>query len=348
MKYIGYVGTYTKGESEGIYSFTLDTKKAIISELKVAATLDNPTYLHVGQNNLYSVVKEGESGGVASFSVDRKSGELTPLNRQVTPGSPPCHLSADVQNQFLFSANYHKGTVESYLIKDGQIQPRADVAHHEGSGPDPRQEKPHTHFAALTPDEKFLVVAELGSDQLNTYQVGEDGKLTSVHRLAVRPGSGPRHLAFHPNEKYAYLLTELSSEIIALHYKAEDGKFVPFQILSAIPDDFQENNQASAIHMSKDGQFLYTANRGHNSIAVFRVHPETGELQWLEHVSTEGDWPRDFALDPSEKFIVASNQNSNNLVLFARDSETGKLTRLHSDVSVPDPVCVKFLPSTDE
>jgi len=344
MKYLGYIGTYTKGDSEGIYTFTLDTEIGAITEVKVAAQLDNPTYLHVSEDYLYSVVKEGDSGGVASFSLHRQSGELKPINRQVTPGSPPCHVSADRQDRLLFSSNYHKGTVESYLIKDGWINHVVDIVQHEGFGPDPRQEKPHTHYAAMTPDEKFLVVVELGSDQLITYRVGDEGGLTCVHHLAINPGSGPRHLTFHPNQKFAYLLTELSSEVVTLNYHAEDGSFSTIQTLSAIPEDFKENNQASAIHMTKDGQFLYTANRGHNSIAVFRVDPENGKLTWIEHVPTGGDWPRDFALDPSEKFIIASNQNSSNLVLFARNAETGKLTRIRMDVTVPDPVCVKFLP----
>jgi 6-phosphogluconolactonase len=348
-KFIGYIGTYTKGSSKGIYTFTLDTQKMKISDVIVAACLDNPTYLNVSEDNryLYSVVKEGEFGGVAAFSINDQSKELTPLNSQLLAGSPPCHVSMDRNNHFLFSANYHKGTVASYSIdqENGTINPPLSIIQHEGTGPDPRQEKPHTHFAGVTPDGKYLAVVELGSDQLITYKISDDGKLSEVSRLATHPGSGPRHLAFHPNKKFAYIMTEFSSEVIALHYSAEDGSFTELQYVTTLPDSFKENNQGSAIHLSTDGRFVYAGNRGHNSIAVFQVNGETGELQFVERVSTEGDWPRDFEIDPTGNFLVASNQESSNLVLYSRDTETGKLTLLQSDVIVPDPVCVKFLHS---
>jgi 6-phosphogluconolactonase len=346
-EFIGFVGTYTKGESKGIYSFKFDTQKATISEIKLAAELENPSYLNISEDNryLYSVVKESENGGVAAFRLNSQSGELQPLNIQLAAGSPPCHVSIDSKNRFLFSANYHKGTVESYLInqEDGSINPPVSIVQHQGAGPDPRQEKPHTHFAQLTPDERFLAVVELGIDQLLTYKVSEYGELVNVNQLAIPPGSGPRHLAFHPNHKFAYIMTEFSSEVIVLLYNAEDGSFVEVQTITTLPEHYKDNNQGSAIHISTDGKFLYAGNRGHNSIAVFHVNGETGKLTWLENVSTEGDWPRDFVLDPTEKFILVTNQNSSNLVIFARDTETGKLTLIQSDNTVPDPVCVKFI-----
>ncbi|MGG5252701.1 lactonase family protein [Neobacillus sp. SM06] len=345
-RFKGYVGTYTKGDSKGIYSFTLDTDAKKITNVQVAAELDNPTYLNISEDNqyLYAVVKKGESGGVAGYRIS-ESGELTPINTQVLAGSPPCHVSLDHHRQFLFSANYHKGTVESYTLnrENGMISPPVSIIQHEGNGPDPRQEKAHTHFAGLTPDEKYLAAVELGIDKLFTYKVGDDGKLTEVSSLSVKPGSGPRHLAFHPNKKFAYIMTEFSSEVIALAYHAEDGSFRELQAIKTIPDDFTDNNQGSAIHISSDGRFVYAGNRGHNSIAIFSVKEETGEVTFVDRVSTEGDWPRDFVLDPTEEFLIASNQNSGNLVLYARDQESGKLRLLQADVAVPDPVCVKFL-----
>ncbi|WCK56712.1 lactonase family protein [Aneurinibacillus sp. Ricciae_BoGa-3] len=346
-KFIGYVGTYTKGESKGIYCFTLDSTEEKIKDIKVAAELENPTYLNLSKDNryLYSVAKQGDAGGVAAFSLDDSTGELKAINSQMQAGSPPCHVSVDSENRYVFSANYHKGSVESHLIdqKDGSVEPAVSVIKHEGSGPDPRQEKPHTHFAGVTPNEKYVAVVELGTDSLITYEVNEEGKLKEVSRLATHPGSGPRHLAFHPNHKFAYIMTEFSSEVIVLTYDAQDGHFTEQQYISTLPADFKENNQGSAIHISADGRFVYAGNRGHNSIAVFRVNQETGELTFVEHTSTQGDWPRDFSLDPTEKFIVASNQESSSLVLYARDEHSGKLTLLQSDIKVPHPVCVKFL-----
>lgn len=344
-KYIGYVGTYTKGESKGIYSFQLDSSASKITETKLAAELDNPTYLTISKDNqhLYSVVKEGDLGGVASYSLHSESGELSPINKQLAEGAPPCHVSVGSEKKNVFSANYHKGTIESYLLnEDGSIRQVSSVVEHHGSGPDSRQEKPHTHYSAFTPDEKFVVAVELGADHVYTYEVS-DGVLHEVNRLSVKAGSGPRHIAFHPSLKYAYVMTEFSSEVIVLNYNHENGKFTEVQYISTIPSNFNENNQGSAIHISSDGRFIYAGNRGHDSIAVFEVGQEKGELTFVEHVSTEGNWPRDFVLDPSEKFIVASNQESSNLVLFSRDSTTGKLKLLQSDVTVPDPVCVKFL-----
>ncbi|MEK5393163.1 lactonase family protein [Margalitia sp. FSL K6-0131] len=344
-KFTGFVGTYTKGDSKGIYSFTLDTENKKISEVKVAAELENPTYVAISNDNqyLYSVIKEGEQGGVAAYSILENSGTLERKNIQLLPGSSPCHVSVDSGNHFVLSANYHKGNISAYLTnKDGGIHPAYSVIELQGSGPSERQEKPHTHYSGFTPDEKYAVVVDLGIDKLITYKL-DDENLTEVSSLSVKPGSGPRHLEFHPNGKYAYLMTELSSEVIALEYHEEDGSFKELQYISAIPEDFTENSQGSAIHVSSDGRFVYAANRGHDSIAVFSINQESGKLTFIEHTSTEGSWPRDFILDPTEKFLVASNQESGNLVLYVRDTETGKLSLLQSDVAVPYPVCVKFL-----
>lgn len=346
-KYTGFIGTYTKGDSKGIYSFTLDLEKGKIEDVKAAAELENPTYLAISKDNryLYSVAKDGENGGVAAFSLDAATAGLTEINREMLPGAAPCHVSVDIKNRFMFATNYHQGTVQSHVInpENGSIQPPASIIKHEGRGPDPRQEKPHTHYAGLTPDEKYLAVVELGTDALITYAVGEDGSLTKHKLLPLKAGSGPRHLAFHPNGEFAYVMTEFSSEVIVLTYHQENGHFSEKQYISTLPVEFTENNQGSAIHLSSDGRFVYAGNRGHNSIAVFWVNQESGELEFVERVSTEGDWPRDFALDPSEKFIVVANQESGNVVLFARDMESGRLTLMESDITVTYGVCVKFL-----
>lgn len=341
----GYIGTYTKGDSKGIYSFTLDTAAKQISNVKAVAELNNPTYVNISNDNkvLYAVVKEGDKGGVASFAINNQTGELTELSRQVTEGASPCHVSVDKNNQQVVTANYHRGTVEAYLVnEDGTVNRSTSIMQHEGQGPHERQEKPHTHFSGFTPDEKFVVAVDLGIDKVITYKI-DNGALTEAHTLLVKAGSGPRHITFHPNGKYAYVMTELSNEVIALSYNAETGIFTELQYIAAIPEDFTENSQGSAIHISSDGRFVYAGNRGHNSIAVFRVNEETGELALVEYTSTEGNWPRDFAFDPTESFIVASNEESGNLVLYARDKETGRLSVIQSDVAVPYPVCVKFL-----
>ncbi|MCQ6276761.1 lactonase family protein [Bacillus sp. V3B] len=342
-KFLGFIGTYTKGASEGIYSFTFNTEDGKIEDMKVAAKIENPTYLTISKNNqhLYAVAKAGENGGVAAFSLSRDTGDLQFLNQQTAEGSPPCHVSVDPKNRYLLSGNYHKGTVAANTLnkENGMINGEPSIIQHKGANED---QKPHTHYAAFTPDEKYIAVVDLGIDQLVTYKLNKD-ELVKVSHLDLKPGSGPRHLVFHPNHPYAYLMTEFSSEVILLQYNTENGAFSEIQSISTLPADFTENNQGSAIHISSDGRFVYAGNRGHNSIAVFSVDQDTYKLTFVEHTSTMGDWPRDFSLDPTEKYVIASNQESSNLVLYKRNIETGTLTLLQSDIVVPHPVCVKFL-----
>lgn len=344
-KLIGYIGTYTKGDSKGVYSFTLDTETKRLGDVKAVAELDNPTYVNLSEDNstLYAVVKDSDQGGVAAYKINHQSGDLTEINRELLDGASPCHVSVDTTNSHVVTANYHLGTIVSHKInEDNSISPALSVMQHEGTGPHERQEKPHAHYSGFTPDEKYVVAVDLGIDKIVTYKIS-DGKLEESHSLLVKAGSGPRHITFHPNGKYAYVMTELSNEVITLSYNSETGILTELQYIPAIPTDFIENSQGSAIHISSDGRFVYAGNRGHDSIAIYSVNEENGELSFVEYTSTEGNWPRDFALDPTEQFLIASNQESSNLVLFSRDTNTGKLTLLQSDVSVPDPVCVKFL-----
>ncbi|RYL94345.1 lactonase family protein [Sporolactobacillus sp. THM7-4] len=343
--YRGYVGTYTKGESRGIYSFDLDTDQPVFSKVQVAAELENPTYLTISKDNqrLYTVIKEGMFGGVAAYRID-SSGRLSKLSTEMIEGAPPCYVSVDRKNRFVLSANYHKGTLDIYPTDtDRGIKEKSDTVRQTGSGPDKsRQEGPHLHFADFTPDEKYIVSVDLGTDQLSTYEESE-GQLRRKDVYTFNPGTGPRHLVFHPAAPFAYVMSELSNEVIALRFDKESGHFSPLQIISSVKPEFEGHSQGAAIKITSDGRFVYVSNRGENSIAVFKTNSESGQLSLVEHVSTAGEWPRDFELDPSEKFLIVANQYSGNLVLYARDSETGRLTLNSSDSKVPDPVCVKFL-----
>lgn len=342
-KLIGYAGTYTRESSKGIYRFILDTEKGQLSEVEVAAEVGSPTYLAISNDrkHLYSVAQKDELGGVAAYEINSESGELQYINEQLAAGAPPCHL--EVTGSDLVTGNYHAGIVDLFQVNEqGGVEAKSFAVQHEGNGPHERQESPHVHYTAHTPDGKFIVVADLGTDELVTYKI-EGKELVKVHTLDVKAGSGPRHITFHPNGKTAYLLTELASEVLVLDYDATQGRFTEKQSIRAIPEDFTETNDAGAIHMSSDGKFIYTSNRGHNSIAVFSVNEETHELTFVEHTPTGGEWPRDFMIDPSDAYLVVANQHTGNLVLFSRDQETGKLTQLDSEVAVPEAVCVKFL-----
>ncbi|GIM30226.1 hypothetical protein CPJCM30710_28920 [Clostridium polyendosporum] len=344
-KLTAYVGTYTNGKSEGIYSFSLDTTSGNIDEVKLAAKLENPTYLSINKNNqyLYSVIKVGEAGGVAAFSINNLTKSLELLNYQVSDGKPPCHVSLDSKNNYVFSANYHKGNVEVFLInKDGSINAASSTITHEGSGPNKaRQEKAHVHYVDLTPDEKYLCTVDLGIDKLVIYKLN-NGTLLKLNDLSLKPESGPRHMDFHPNGRFAYIITELSSEVIALEYSPSECNFKELQYISTLPDRYNNENLGGAIHISPDGRYLYASNRGHDSIAVFSIDNLSGKLKLISHNSTEGLYPRDFSIDPTGKFLVVVNQNSNNIVPFLIDRTTGKLTQINSSVFIPNPVCVKF------
>jgi 6-phosphogluconolactonase len=339
-----YVGTYTKGESQGIYSFTLDTTLGKVENIKLEAKLDNPTYLAITSDNkhLYSVIKAGAAGGVSAFEI--KVEGLQFINNQLTEGSSPCHVSLDKANKYLYSANYHKGETSAYPVNaEGAILEASALVVHEGSGPNKtRQEKPHAHYSALTPDEKYLCVVDLGIDKLLVY-TADNGKLAKHKELSLRPGCGPRHMAFHPSKKFAYLLTELSSEVVVLEYNEAEGSFNILQYISALPADFKDESSGSAIHLSPDGNFVYAANRGHDSIAVFSVDNFSGKLTLVDHTPSEGSAPRDFTIAPGGNYLITANQGSSNIVPFSINKSTGKLTRISDIVAIPNPVCIKFL-----
>lgn len=341
-KYFGYAGTYTRESSEGIYRFELDTESKTLRNVEVAAKMGSPTYVTFSEDQrfMYAVDEDGDQGGVAAFEVNNETGELTLLNNSLVEGAPPCHLTA--RNNELVTSNYHHGRVDLLRINEKGVQEELSSITHEGSGPHERQESPHVHYTAHTPDGKFVIVADLGTDELVSYRI-ENETLVRASTFKAKPGSGPRHVDFHPDGKTAYLLTELSSDVIVLDYNDEIGEFTEKQTISAIPEEFTEQTDASAIHVSSDGKFVYAGNRGHDSIAVFKVDENDQTLSLVQHISTGGEFPRDFVLDPSEAFLIAANQHSGNLVLFERDEKTGKLTNLNSEVKVPETVCVKFL-----
>lgn len=340
----GYIGTYTKGYSKGIYSFILDRENGRLLDPAVAAETGSPTYLSVSGDGrqLYSVVKAGMSGGITAYQIDAE-GRLKETGEQISAGASPCYVSIDPEGQYILSANYHRATVDLYEAAPTGIGALLDMDQHSGSGADPeRQEGPHVHFADFTPDRNYVVAIDLGTDQLTTYRI-DGGKLIRAAVLELAPGTGPRHLVFHPSAPFAYVISELSSEVIVLHYEAETGRFDPVQKVSALPEDFSGHSQGGAVKISPDGHFVYASNRGADTLAVFETGQNPGKVSLVEHVPTDGEWPRDFEIDPTGRFLVAANQNSGNLVLFHRNRETGRLTPAGSEIFVPDPVCIKFL-----
>lgn len=340
MKESFFIGTYTKKTSHGVYQMTLDTETNSLKDLQLVAQLGNPTYVAKSNRNyLYTVDQKETDGGLAVIDFNKTPAEI--VQHAVTPGNSPAYVAVDEDRQLVYSSNYHLATVNVYKIQaDGTLK-QTDVVTHSGKGPKPEQsDGAHVHFSDLTPDNR-LVVCDLGTDEVYTYDVSDGGKLSEVARYKTKAGFGPRHIVFAHHGSKAYLAGELGSAVEVLDYDQQNGKFSHVQSISTIPTTWHSHNGAAAIKISSDDHFVYVSNRGYDSLAVFKVSSD-GSLSLVQSISVEGSFPRDFSLDPSENFVVCVNQNTDNATLFSRLKETGKLTLLEKDVAVPEGVCVLF------
>ncbi|MBY5034851.1 lactonase family protein [Streptococcus gallolyticus] len=328
-----YFGSYTRRLSAGIQSADFDEKTGKLSNLKLLATEENPTYLAFSKaGNLYSVGAENSLGGIAAFTAD-----FQPLNHVVAEGAPLCYVAVDDERNLVYGANYHKGQILSYKIEEDGSLSLADTVQHLGSGPHTNQIAAHAHFADLTPD-KYLVTCDLGTDSIITYDVSEDGKLTQIGHYTSTAGAGPRHIVFHPTVKIAYLICELNATIEVLIYDGV-GQFERLQTISTLPDDYTGANNTAAIRISKDGKFVYASNRGHDSIAIYRTLGDA-TLELVTIQPSLGQIPRDFNLVADDRYLIVVHQDSDNAVVFERNSETGLLTEIPQDFKVPEAVCI--------
>ena len=352
---IVYVGTYTRGDSRGIYRCRLDLGTGRLQSLELAAEAVNPSFLALPPSGrfLYAVGEIGDfagkkTGAVSAFRVEPKSGRLTALNQQPSRGTGPCHLMVDRTGRHVLVANYGSGSVACLPIRDdGRLGEATSFVQHEGSSVNPRrQQGPHAHAVELDAANRFAFVADLGLDKILIYRLDADrGQLTPNDPpwAETSPGAGPRHFAFHPNGRYAYVINELGNSVSAFAYDAVRGALREVQTLSTLPERFKGRNSCADLHISADGKFLYGSNRGHDSIAIFSIDASTGTLTAIGHESTRGKTPRNFGLDPSGSFLLAANQDTNNVVAFLVDRETGLLSPTGHQTEVPAPVCVKWL-----
>ena len=329
------LGTYTRRLSQGIYQIELDTATETLNNLQLVTEETSPTYFAKSKEGfLYSVTSRDGHGGMSSYDPQNKF-----LNAVTEEGASPCYVAVDEARQLVYGANYHKGELNTYkILPDGSLEAAAALFHKEPTGPHKNQDHAHTHYTDLAPDQR-LVVCDLGTDRVYTYDVSEAGEVEEVAVYVAEPGTGPRHLVFHPNKMIAYLFGELDSSVTVLTYDEADGSFTQTQKVSTLPKDFDGENGGAAIRVSND---LYASNRGHNSIAVFAIAADGLSIDSIQTISTEGDFPRDFALSPDNSYVVAANQNSDNLTLYRRDSETGLLSMIQKDVFAPEAVCVYF------
>jgi 6-phosphogluconolactonase len=342
-----YFGTYTGPKSQGIYVSRFDGATGTLTAPELAGELVRPSWLEVHPNGrfLYSVSELGNDGTVAAFAIDRNSGKLSLLNKVSSGGTGACHLAINKAGSLIFVANYNSGSVAAFrLVNDGSLGERTAFVQHEGSGVNQRRQRgPHAHAVVLSPDEKFLFVPDLGTDRYVAYRIANDGGLSPADPpfATVKPGSGPRHFAFHPGGKFAYGLNEMGSSVTAFAYNG-NGRLTEIATISTLPPDFGQENNCAEIEVDPSGRFVYASNRGHDSVAVFAINPGTGSLQTIGHVSTQGKTPRNFKLAPSGKYLLAANQNSDNVVVFARDEKSGKLSATGQVIEVGSPVCIQF------
>ena len=356
-----YVGTFTHFNgvdtgSKGIYLGRLDLDTGKLGVFALTAEGANPSFLAFAPNHrhLYATSEVAETAGkragaVYAFAVNSTSGELTLLNRASAGGPGPTHIAVDPSGRTAVVANYDNGSIAALpILPDGHLGEPATYIEHKGKSIDPkRQDHPYAHSVDFSRDGRFLFSDDLGTDKLYGYAV--DAAHSTLAPLdpswvALKPGSGPRHFALHPDGRHAYVISEMASTVTVLNYNAAQGSFdeTALQTISTLPAGFTGANSGAEIAVHPSGSFVYASNRGLDSVALFRVDATSGRLSFVETVSTLGKTPRHFALDPSGRWLIAANQNSNSLVVFRVDPDTGRLTPAGSTVQIPAPVCVLF------
>jgi 6-phosphogluconolactonase len=352
--YYMLVGTYNSPQSEGIYVYkfnSTDGSAVPVSNVKTS----NPSFLAVSPKNKYvyavyeNAADNGKGGSVSSFSFDKTTGILKPISVQSSEGDHPCYVTIDSKDKWVLAANYTSGSLSVLPVtKKGKLSKAIQVVQHSGSGPDTtRQKSPHVHGVFYKPNSQYVYVTDLGIDKVMIYtQHKRKGKLSpgKTSFAATDAGSGPRHLDFHPNGKYVYLLNELTGSISVLQDKGDEG-LSEIQNHSALPLTYKGKASSADIHISPDGKFLYVSNRGtSNSIGIFSINAATGMITLVDHQYTEGETPRNFNFDPTGNFLLVANQNSNSIVVFKRDIATGLLTDTGKRITVGKPVCIKWIP----
>jgi 6-phosphogluconolactonase len=334
--YTFYVGTYTSGKSEGIYKFEMDSIGNLTNTGLVAKT-ENPSFLTVTVDDKYLLaVNENEEGTMESFKI--KEDTLISINRTSTDGIHPCFIITNVNNMIL-AANYSSGNVALSKLNDkGEILPLLDLQQHEGSDTTDRQEGPHAHSAWFKNDE--VISVDLGTNELWFSKIVNDKfEFGEQKTLKMAGGAGPRHLAFHPEQDWIYVMNELTGTVSQV--VKSDSTYSIASTVSSLPENAQEKNQSADIHVSSDGKFLYASNRGPNTIAIFSIDQENGELTSVGFESTKGDWPRNFALTPDDKYLLVANERSDNIVVFERNIETG-LLKFVTESEAFSPTCILF------
>ncbi len=347
-----YIGTYTgaRGPSKGIYRSLLDLDTGQLSAPVLVAETTNPSFLEIHPKGtcLYAVSEVGKAGAVSAFQIDGESGALRFLNQRPSGGAGPCHVSIDPAGRNLLVANYSGGSAAVIPIKeDGRLGEPTGFVQHRGSSINPkRQNGPHAHSINVSQDNRFAFVADLGLDKIMVYRLDIDKGTILPHDpsfVGLKPGAGPRHFVFHPSERFAYVINELSSTVTGFSYESATGILTEFQTITTLPKGFSGASSCAEVRVHPRGEFLYGSNRGHDSIVVYRIDPANGRLSLVEHETTGIKTPRNFNIDPTGTFCIVANQGANSVIVFRIDQATGSLNPTGHEISVGKPVCIRFL-----
>lgn len=353
-KYLAFVGTYTnKTESKGIYAYEFDAEAGKLTAKGLAVDTPDPSWLVIHPNGkfVYAVNESGKQGAVSAFALDAQSGKLTLLNQLPALGEDPCYLSIDKTGNYVLVANYTSGTVAVFpILSDGKLGEHTALVKDGGPlGPNKkRQEGPHAHWVEASPDNRFIIVCDLGLDELLVYRFDSaKGTLTPndppFAKLAA--GAGPRHAAFSPDRKFLHVVSELNSTVTLFSYDMGRGTLQALGVGTTLTPGYTGRNDAAEIVVHPSDKWLYASNRGYDSIAVFVLALANDTLHGTREFSTGGKEPRHFAIDPTGRFLLAENQHSNSIVVFGIDPATGALTQVSKTEGVPSPVCLVFLPT---
>jgi 6-phosphogluconolactonase len=352
-----YFGTYTSAKSQGVYVARLDLATGALTEPTLAAGIVSPSFLavHPKRTFLYAVNEVsnfdgGVTGAVSAFRIDRATGRLTLLNQQSSGGAGPAHLTVDRAGRNVLVANYGGGSVAVLPIgADGRLDAASAFVQHAGSSVNPqRQQGPHAHSVNVDLANRFAFVADLGLDKVLIYRFDPSkGSIVPNDPPAanVEPGSGPRHFAFHPTGRFAYVINEMTCTVTAFACDASAGRLETLQTISTLPDGVTvaKGMSTAEVQVHPSGRFVYGSNRGHDSITVFAVDETTGRLTFVQNESTQGSTPRNFGIDPTGRYLLAANQRTDSVVVFRIDEATGRLTPTGTRITVGSPVCVKFV-----
>lgn len=354
-----FVGAYTEnlgfvdGRAEGIAVFRMDQATGRLEFVQENKGIASPSFLalHPDRRYLYAVNETGQfqakpGGSVSAFTIDPADGTLKLINQQSSHGTAPCHVSLDATGSYVLVANYGSGTVAVYPVRaDGSLGGASDIVQHTGTGGKPgRPSTPHAHAAYPDPNNRFVLAVDLGLDQVLVYRLDlQQGKLLPNGFAKLAPGAGPRHLVFHPNGGFVYVINELDSTMTAFGYDAVQGQLTELQTLSTLPAGFSGRSACAEVAITANGKFLYGSNRFQDSLVIYAVNPDDGRLNLVGHQPVLGKTPRHFVIDPSGKFILVANQDDGTIVIFRMDGETGLLQPTGQTVKTPTPVCLQFL-----